>query len=150
MAFGAASFHSIAPPHRDNADLPETHLQRPTAGRLVSRYEQPQRTVEANELVVFRSACNALGDLKNARKDEGALCAGVGEKFGLTEAGVQAIYRLNEADSGSAAEARGDRNRAHSIRSGASKARSACRGPWGASPTGHGSCAWYRPSPRRW
>jgi hypothetical protein len=51
----------------DNAD-PATRDALTTAGRLLSRYEQLQTAIEANELVVFDAAFNMLWDPKNARK----------------------------------------------------------------------------------
>lgn len=91
----------------DNADA-GTRDALTTASRLLSRYEQLQKSVEANELVVFDTAFNALWDPKNAQKDESALYAGVGKKFGLTGAEVQAIYRRNEAEADRRLKARGD------------------------------------------
>jgi hypothetical protein len=91
----------------DNADASAREALT-TAGRLLSRYEQLQKAIEANALVVFDAAFNALWAPKNAQKDESALYAGVGEKFGLTGAEVQAIYRRNEAEADRRLKARGD------------------------------------------
>jgi hypothetical protein len=67
----------------DNAD-PATRGALTTAGRLLSRYDQLQRAVEANELVVFDAAFNTLWDPKNAQKDDSQLYTGVGKKYGLS------------------------------------------------------------------
>jgi hypothetical protein len=91
----------------DNADA-ATRDVITTASRLLSRYDQLGKAVEANELVVFDAAFNALWDPKNAQRDESALYAGVGKKFGLTGAEVQAIYRRNEAEADRRLKARGD------------------------------------------
>jgi hypothetical protein len=91
----------------DNA-APATRDALTTAGRLLSRYEQLQKAVQANEHVVFDAAFNTLWDPKNAQKDEDLLYAGVGKKFGLTGPEVQAIYRRNEAEADLRLKARGD------------------------------------------
>jgi len=91
----------------DNADAAMRDVIT-TASRLLSRYEQLGKAVEANELVVFDAAFNTLWDPKNAQKDESALYAGVGKKFGLTGTEVQAIYRRNEAEADRRLKARGD------------------------------------------
>lgn len=92
----------------DNNAEPAARDALATAGRLLSRYDQLQKAVEANELVVLDAAFNVLWDPKNAQKDEAALYAGVGKKFGLTGPEVQAIYRRNEAEADRRLKARGD------------------------------------------
>lgn len=91
----------------DNAD-PATRDALTTAGRLLSRYEQLQKAIEANELVVFDAVFNTLWDPKNAQKDESQLYAGVGKRYGLTGPEVQAIYRRNEAEADRRLKVRGD------------------------------------------
>jgi hypothetical protein len=73
----------------------ETRGALSTASILLSRYQQ-LRAVEASEMLVFDAAFNTLWDPKNAQKDEGQLYAHVGNKYGLTGAEVQAIYRRHE------------------------------------------------------
>jgi hypothetical protein len=91
----------------DNA-APATRDALTTAGRLLSRYDQLQKAVEANELVVFDAAFNTLWNPKNAQKDESELYAGVGKKYGLTGPEVRAIYRRNEAEADRRLKARGE------------------------------------------
>lgn len=78
------------------------------AGRLLSRYDELRRAVEANEMACFEAAFNVLWDPKNAQKDEDQLYAGVGKRFGLTGPEVQAIYRRNEAEADRRLKARSE------------------------------------------
>lgn len=81
----------------ENADA-ETRTALAGASKLLSRYEQLQKSVDANEMAAFNAAFETLWGAKNAQKDETKLYAEVGRKFGLTGAELQAIYRRNEAE----------------------------------------------------
>jgi hypothetical protein len=74
----------------ENADA-ETRAALIGASKLLSRYEQLQKAVDANEMAAFNAAFETLWDAKNAQKDETKLYAEVGRKFGLTGAEMQAI-----------------------------------------------------------
>lgn len=91
----------------DNADVSARDALA-TARRLLSRYEQLRKSIEANELVIFDAAFEVLWDPKNAQKNEGQLYASVGKKYGLTGPEVQAIYRRNEAEADRRLKVRGD------------------------------------------
>jgi len=78
------------------------------AATLLARYEALQKSVAANELVVFDSAFDALWDPKNAGRNEDAVFASVGKKYGFTGPEVQAIYRRNEAEADRRLKARTD------------------------------------------
>lgn len=81
----------------ENADA-ETRTALAGASKLLSRYEQLQKSVDANEMAAFNAVFETLWDGKNARKYETRLYAEVGRKFGLTGKEMQAIYRRNEAE----------------------------------------------------
>jgi len=78
------------------------------AATLLARYEALQKSVAANELVVFGAAFDALWEPKNAGRNEDAVFASVGKKYGFTGAEVQAIYRRNEAEADRRLKARTD------------------------------------------
>lgn len=78
------------------------------AAKLLTAYEATQRNVDANEHVVFDAAFDALWNPKNAGRNEDAVFATVGKRYGVTGKEVQAIYRRNEAEADRRLKARSD------------------------------------------
>lgn len=106
----SGTFVGLDPTHLapgDKADA-ATRDALSTASRLLSRYEELKKAVEASEMACFDAAFNVLWDPKNAQKDEDQLYADVGKRFGLTGPEVQAIYRRNEAEADRRLKARSE------------------------------------------